>query len=180
MPLSSTCLGRGGTGSSDRVHQIPAKCSPQVAVLAYNGLSPFEFSVACEIFGYDRSALAGFWYEMTVCGAVAGPVGVETGFTLEVPCGLGPLDNADMVIVPPTSQYGDVGQDVLEALRNAHRRGARIVSLCTGAFILAACGLLEGRRAATHWSSAVRTSWPRSTRRSLSIPRCCTSMTAMS
>jgi len=127
-----------------------------VAVVVYDGLAPFEFSVACEIFGYDRSDMGVAWYRFSICAAQPGPVTVDTGFTLGAPNGLGPLRRADTVIVPPTATDDVVGEEVLGALRDAHQRGARIVSLCTGAFVLAAAGLLDGRRATTHWSSAGR------------------------
>jgi len=138
------------------VRNNPANPSPTVAVVVYDGLSPFEFSVACEVFGYDRSDLGVVWYRLSICAAQPGPVAVDTGFTLVAPNGLDPLRGADTVIVPPTATYDVVGEDVLGALREAHQRGARIVSLCTGAFVLAAAGLLDGRRATTHWSSAER------------------------
>jgi AraC family transcriptional activator FtrA len=130
----------------------PAKVGPAVAVLVYDGLWLFEFGVACEIFGYDRSEPGMPWYRFSICAARPGPVMTQTGFSINAPNGLGALRRADIVIVPPTVDRDAVGTDVLDALRRAHRRGARIVSLCTGAFLLAQAGLIDGRRATTHWS----------------------------
>ncbi|MCU1495796.1 MAG: thij/pfpi protein [Acidimicrobiaceae bacterium] len=133
----------------------PAKHA-SVALLACEEVSPFEFGVACEIFGYDRSDMGVPWYRFSVCAARPGPVSAGTGFTLYAPHGLDELRSADMVIVPPTAAYDLVATEVLDALRCAHRGGARIVSLCTGAFVLAAAGLLDGRIATTHWVAAER------------------------
>jgi transcriptional regulator GlxA family with amidase domain len=120
-------------------------------VLVSHGLSPFEFAVACEVFGYDRSEMGVPWYRFSICSARAEPVRVQTGFDLTVSHGLGALQRADIVIVPPIGDGDLVDPEILDALRRSHRRGARIVSLCTGAFVLAAAGLLDGRRVTTHW-----------------------------
>jgi AraC family transcriptional regulator, transcriptional activator FtrA len=139
-------------GAAPRELRTRAWAPHEVGIVVYDGVFPFEFGVACDIFGYDYSAAFGVpWYRTSICGA-ATSVTVHPGFRMQVPCGLEALQAADTVIVPSTQCPEKVPAEVIDALREANRRGCRIVSLCTGAFILAAAGILDGRPATTHWS----------------------------
>ncbi len=131
----------------------PAARSPHaVAVIVYDGISPFELGVACDIFGHDYSAAFGVpWYRLTVCAHTPSVV-MDVGMQMQVPRGLEALQEATTVILPPTELPEQVPAEVLEALREARRRGCRVVSLCSGAFVLAAAGILDGHPATTHWS----------------------------
>jgi AraC family transcriptional regulator, transcriptional activator FtrA len=138
--------------------------SGTVAVLAYPGMSVFETGIVTEVFGLPRPELDVAWYRLTVCAERPGPVPVVGGAALTTPYGLDELAGADTVIVPGVSDVrADPSPALVDALRRAHARGARIVSICSGAFALAGAGLLDGRPATTHWryAATLRRRYPR-------------------
>ncbi len=125
---------------------------PRVAVLAYDGLCTFEFGTASEIFGLPRPEIGTGWYRYAVCGIEPGPLRAAGGLMVAVEHGLEILAEADLVVVPGWRGIdAPVPDDLVVALVGAHARGARVMSLCSGIAVLAATGLLAGRKATTHW-----------------------------
>ncbi len=125
-----------------------------VVVIAYEGLCTFEFGIIIELFGLHRPELDP-WYRLRVAGVDEGPLKATGGICVEVPFSLRILDRAGTIIVPGwRSPDAPVPGALVRKLQKASREGARIVSVCSGVFVLAAAGLLDGKRAATHWRYA--------------------------
>ena len=123
-----------------------------VVALAYDGLCTFEFGVAAEIFGLDRPEMGNAWYRFRDAAIEPGPLRAMGGISVAADGGLSLVENAGTIIVPGwRGADSPVPQRLLKALRRAHKRGARLLSFCSGVFVLAATGLLDGRRATTHW-----------------------------
>lgn len=127
-----------------------------VGVVVTDGAPVFELAVPCEVFGIARPELARPWYELRLCTAGPAPVAIATGFSAASPYRFGDLPDADTVIVPACTNVvrAEPPPALLAALREAHSKGRRIAAICSGAFVLAAAGLLDGRRATTHWMHA--------------------------
>jgi len=122
-----------------------------VVAVVMDGVAPFELGVLCESWGIDRRDTGGPSFDFTVCAVRPGRVATSLGFALDVDCGLDRVADADLVTVPAMPRDEPVPPELTEALRAAYDRGARLLSVCTGAFVLGAAGLLDGRECTTHW-----------------------------
>ncbi len=128
---------------------------PLVVALVYDGLCTFEFAIAAEIFGLERPEMGSGWYRFAAAAVEPGPLRAHGGLRVEVDGGRELIDRADLIVVPGWKGAGVPVPDTLVAsLIAAHARGARLTSICSGVFVLAATGVLNGRRAATHWRYA--------------------------
>src|SRR3954454_24218351 len=152
MSVSSAAPAPSGHAAARRELAAPHR----VVALSAPGVAPFELGCVVEVFGLDRPELdVPWWYELRVAAETPGPLPATAGgFAFFVEHGLETLSDADTIIVP--GWYGDPSARVVEAVRAAHARGTRLVSICSGVFLIAAAGLLDGREAATHWRYAAR------------------------
>ncbi len=127
-----------------------------VAALVSHGFSPFELSVGCEVFGIQRPELMDSWYRFVVCSADEPPIRSSWGsFSIVDIAPVSALGRADTIMIPAWPARGrPAPPDVIAALQRAHRRGARIITVCSGAFLAAQAGLLDGLSATTHWMYA--------------------------
>ncbi|MFX2607438.1 transcriptional regulator FtrA [Enterobacter mori] len=135
----------------------------RVVVLAYDGLCTFEFGVAVEIFGLPRPEMGESWYRFAVAGVDEGELRATGGIRILADGDLSLLECADLILVPGWRGIDAAVPDALcDALRRASARGCQLLSICSGVFVLAATGLLNGRKATTHWRyiEALKTRYP--------------------
>lgn len=126
-----------------------------VVAVAYDRLCTFEFGCVVELFALPRPELGVDWYRFAVCAAEGGPIRAAGGVTMTAPYTLKLLDRADTIIIPGWRDADETPPEpLLRKLRAAARRGARLCSICSGVFVLAAAGVLDGKTVTTHWRYA--------------------------
>lgn len=127
---------------------------PKIVVVAFDGISPFHLAVPSLVFGEDRTGDGLPQYSIQTCSVDRLTVGTTAGYRLQVDADLSAIAGADRIIVPSWDRTRPVPANLCDAIEKAHQRGVEIIGLCLGAFSLAQMGLLDGRRATTHWRYA--------------------------
>ena len=139
----------------NKIAPIATTTGPLVVAPVYDGLCTFEFAIAAEVFGLARPELGPGWYRFASAAIEPGPLRAHGGLVVTMDGGLELLEQADLIVMAGwKGTQVPVPEELTHRLRRAWERGARLASICSGAFVLAATGLLDGRRAATHWRYA--------------------------
>ncbi|AXK43423.1 transcriptional regulator FtrA [Erythrobacter aureus] len=142
---------------------MPKTNGPLVVALLYDGLCTFEFGIVSEVFGLARPEMGRNWYRFASAAIEPGPLRAQGGFTILPDGSPGLFRRADTIIIPGwRGMDHPVPDELVALLQTAHKRGTRLVSICSGAFVLAATGLLDGTRVTTHWryAQALRDRFP--------------------
>lgn len=136
---------------------VDAPAPLKIAIFAFPGISPFHLAVPSMVFGENREELGVPQFRTMICAEAPGLLPTSVGFHIDVQHGLSVMRQADIVIVPSWPEDDEAASaKLVQTLHRAHERGARIVGLCLGAIALAEAGLLDDKKATTHWAWAER------------------------